>query len=136
MELYMPLPGLNFDFQTRKWNYPNRKWNYISHFQASDQKTSFTKCFSFVPRGSKSSFQTGNGIIKTGNGIISPTSRPRIKKTLLKRYLIWSKEFKINFQNRKWNYPDRKWNYFTHFQAYDQKTVSQNIAYLSQRVHN
>ena len=38
-----------------------------------------------------------------------------------KMFLIWSKEFKINFQNRKWNYPNRKWNYFSHFQASDQK---------------
>ena len=64
--------------QTRKWNYPNRIWNYFSTFQASDQKTYFTKCFSFVPRDSKLIFKTGNGIIQTGNGIISHTSRPLI----------------------------------------------------------
>ena len=63
----------------RKWNYPNRKWNYFSNFQASDQKTPFTKCFTFDPRGSKLIFKTGNGIIQTGNGIISPTSWPLIK---------------------------------------------------------
>ena len=44
------------------------------HFQASDQKSSFTKCFSFIPRGSRLIFQTGNGIIQTRNGIIHPTS--------------------------------------------------------------
>ena len=93
MELFLPLAGLiskNFfykmflicskrfkiNFQNRKWNYPNRKWNYFSHFQASDQKTSFLRCFSFDPRGLKL-------IFKTGNGIISPTSRPLIKKLLL-----------------------------------------------------
>merc|ERR1711891_84472 len=75
--------GSKIDFQNRKWNYPNRKWNYFSHFQASAEKTSFTKCFSFDPRGPKLIFKTGNGIIQTGNGIISPTSRPLLKKLLL-----------------------------------------------------
>ena len=37
-------------FENRKWNYINRKWNYFSTFQASDQKTSFTKGFSFDPK--------------------------------------------------------------------------------------
>ena len=100
IELFLPLPGFwskNFfykmslicskrfkiDFQNRKWNHPNRKWNYFSHFQASDQKISFLRCFSFDPRDSKLIFKTGNGIIQTGNGIISPPSRTRIKKLLL-----------------------------------------------------
>ena len=68
MELFLPLPGFwwkNFfynifficskvfkiDFQNRKRNYPNRKWNYFSHLI---KKKFFTKCCSFVPRGSKS----------------------------------------------------------------------------------
>ena len=38
-----------WNYPNRKWNYPNRKWNYFSHFQASDQKTSFTKHLSFDP---------------------------------------------------------------------------------------
>ena len=80
MELYLPLPGLwsknlfykmflicskglKIDFQNREWNYANRKWNYFSHFQASDQKTSFTKYLSFDPMGSKLIYKTGNGII-------------------------------------------------------------------------
>ena len=123
-------------------------------------------------------FKTGNWIIKTGNGIISPTSRPLIKKLILPNVsyflqgvhnwfskqemelslkekelfkqemklfhplpdlwsinlfyqmsLIFTKEFIIDLQNRKWNYPNRKWNYlnrkwnyFTHFQTLDQKT--------------
>ena len=54
----------------RKWNYPNRRWNYFSNFEASDQKTPFTKCFTFDPKGSKLIFKTGNGIIQTGNGFI------------------------------------------------------------------
>ena len=35
---------------------------------------------------------------------------------------MFTKEFIIDFQNRKWNYPNRKWNYFSHFWASDQKT--------------
>ena len=78
------------------------------------QKTSFTKCFSFHPRGSKlicktenriiqtgnriiqignriiqtgnGIIQIGNGIVQTGNGIIPPSSRHLIK----------------------WKYPNRK----------------------------
>ena len=138
MEFFLPLPGLwsknlfykmfpicskgfKIDFQNRKWNYANRKWNYFSHFQASDQKTSFTKCFWFDPRGSKLIFKTGNGIIQTGNGIISPTSRPLIKNLLLQNLSKFFWGFKISFQNRKWNYPNRKWNYFSQFQASDKK---------------
>ena len=96
---------LKIDFLNRKWNSPNEKWNYFSYFQASDQKTSFTKCFSFKPRNSELIFkivnrilQTGKGFSypisriltkklllqnKTGNGIIYPTSRPLIKILLL-----------------------------------------------------
>ena len=44
--------------------------------QASDQKTSFTRCFTFFQRILKL-------ILKTGNGIISPTSSPLIKKLIL-----------------------------------------------------
>ena len=102
MELFIVFPGLhskNFfykmfliftkefriDFQNRKWNDPNRKWNYLSYIQASDQKTSFTKCFSFKPRSSKLIFINGNGIIWTGNGIIFPNLRPLMKKFLLQK---------------------------------------------------
>ena len=100
MELFLPLPGLwsknlfytlflicskglKIDFQNRKWNYPNRKWNYFSHFQTSDQKTYFKKCFSFVAKDSKLTFKKGNEIIQTGNGTISPNSISLIKKLLL-----------------------------------------------------
>ena len=44
------------------------------------------------------------------------------KNFFYKMFLIWSKEFKINFQNRKWNYTNRKWNFFSQFQASDQNT--------------
>ena len=75
--------GVQIDFQNRIWNYPNRKWHYFSHFKASDQKTSFTTFSLYLPRNSKLIFNTGNGIIQTGNGFISPTFRPLIKKLLL-----------------------------------------------------
>ena len=51
------------------------------------QKTSFTTLSPFQPRNTKLVFQTGNGIIKTGYGIISPTSRPLTKKILLQHIL-------------------------------------------------
>ena len=132
MELLIPFSGLwakNFfcklytiitkefkiDFQNRKWNYSNRKWNYFFHFQISDQITSFTTSFPFLPRNSKLIFKTGNGLIQTGNGIISPTSRPLIKKLLLlnvshliqgvknqisKLPSFWSKNFYFQIMNK------------------------------------
>ena len=62
------------------WGCANRKWNYFSHFQASAEKTSFTKCFSFYPRVSKLSCNTGNEILQT---IISSNYRPLIKMCLI-----------------------------------------------------
>ena len=111
IDLFLPLPGLwskNFfykmfliwskgskiDFQNRKWNYPNRKWNYFSHFQASDEKTSFTKCFSFDPTGPKL-------IFKTGNGIISPTSRLSMKKLLLQHIFYLFQSFQKWFSKQE-----------------------------------
>ena len=116
------------DFQNRKWNYPNRKWNYLSHFEASDQKTSFTKCFSFIPRSSKLIFKIGYGILQTGNGIIYPISMSLIKKIFCKMFLIETKEFKIDFQNRKWNSPKRKWNYLSYIQVSDKNFFLQNVS--------
>ena len=95
--------GFKIDFQNRKLNYPNRKWNYFTHLQASHQKTSFTQCSSFIPRSTKLIFKTGNRIIQTGNGIISPTYRPLIKNFFYKMSPICSKWFRIDSQNRKWN---------------------------------
>ena len=46
----------------------------------------------------------------------------RSKNFFYEMFLIRSKGFKINFQNRKQNYPNRKWNYFSTFQSSDQKT--------------
>ena len=99
-ELFLPLPVLwsknffnkNFlistqefkiDFQNRKRNYIKRKRNYLSHFWASDQKTSFTTFSPYLPRNSKLIDKTVNGIIQTGNGIISPLSRLLIKIFIL-----------------------------------------------------
>ena len=73
-------------------------------------KNFFTKYFSFSPRNLKLIFKTGNRIIKTGNGIILPTSAPLIQKKMSK-YFTFS--LKINFQNRKWNYPNRKGSNFS-----------------------
>ena len=58
-------------------------------------KNSFTRCYSFILRGSKLIFETENRIIQiiqTGNGIISPTSWPLIKKLLYKLFPIYSQE--------------------------------------------
>ena len=52
------------------------------------------------------------------------------KNFFYKMFLIWSKGFKIDFQNRKWNYPNRKWNHFSHFQASDQKLLLQNASHF------
>ena len=112
------------DFQNSKWNCLNRKWNHFSQCRTSDQNTSFIRCFTFFPWSLKWNFKTGNRIIQTGNGIISPTFRPLIAKLFFYTvFLILTKEFKIDFQNRNWNYQNRKWNYFFHFQASDQKTT-------------
>ena len=53
----------------RKWNHPNRKLNYFSNFHASDQKTPFTKCFTFDTRVSKSILNPN----QAGGGQICPT---------------------------------------------------------------
>ena len=112
----------NISTKELKIGFQNRKWNYFSHFQVSDQKTSFITSSPRLPRNSKFVFKTKNGIIQTGNGIISPTSRPLIKSFFFNIFFTLSKEFKIDFQNGKRNYPNRKWNYFSHFRASDQKT--------------
>ena len=45
-------------------------------------KTSITECFSFGPRGLKLTFEAGNRIIQTENGIIPTTYKLLIKKLL------------------------------------------------------
>ena len=39
--------------------------------------------------------KTGNGTIQTGNGIISPISRPLIKNFFYKMFLNFANEFKL-----------------------------------------
>ena len=63
----------------------NRKWNCFSYFLTTDQTTSFTKCFWILSTRLKLDLKIGNGIIQTGNGIIS-ISWPQIKKTLLQKF--------------------------------------------------
>ena len=164
MELFHPLPDLwtknlfyemsliltkefLIDFQNRKWNYPNRKWNYLNrkwnyftHFQTSDQKTSFTKCFSFLPRSSKLILKQEMESFKQEMALFLPLPVLSSKNFFNKNFLISTQEFKIDFQNRnrnhlnrkrsfiiifknkKWNYLNRKWNYFSYFQSSDRKT--------------
>ena len=78
---------------------------------------------------SKLIFRRGNGIIQTGNGIVYPISRPLIKNFFYQMFLIHTKEFKIDFQNRKWNY-------LSYFQASDQKLLLPNVSHSHQGVQN
>ena len=134
MELFLPLPVIesknvfnksipiwsndsNMVFRNRKRNYLNRKWNYFFPFQLSDQKTSFKKVSPFGPTIQKWYSEKGNGIILTGNGIISPLFSHQIKKLFYTSIPIWSNDSKMVFRNRKWNYLNRKWNYFSPFQS-------------------
>ena len=43
--------------------------------------------------------------------------------------VTFSKEFKMNYQNRKWIY-------FSHFQASDQKLLLQNVSHFYQEIQN
>ena len=51
-----PILVFSFGPKLNNWNYPNKKWNYFSHFQASDQKTSFTKKNSHLFEGVQNKF--------------------------------------------------------------------------------
>ena len=57
---------------------------YSRHFPASDQKFSFTKFFSFIPRNSKLIFKIRNGIIQEQMEISIPPKS------------LWSKNFFYN----------------------------------------
>ena len=62
-----------------------------------------------------------NGPIRTANGIISPTSRPLVKRLFFsKKFLIFIKEFDIDIQNKKQKYLNRNWDSSICFQASDQ----------------
>ena len=71
----------------------------------------FTKEFKLI-------YKTGNGVSQTGNGIMSLTSRHLIKILFNKMFLIFTKDCKKDFQNRKWIYPNRL-NYIAHFRTSD-----------------
>ena len=114
--------GFDINYEYRKWNYPIRKRNYFSHFQVSDQKTSFTKCFSYDLRGSKLIFKTGNGIFQTGNGIISPTSRPLIKKLLLQNLSCVFQGVQNPFSKQGMELYKQEMEYIQHLEASYQKT--------------
>ena len=116
-------------FQYRKWNYPNKKWNYSSHFQASYQKTTFTKCFLSLPRVQKLIFITRNGTTQTGCGIILPTYRPWMKKTWYTEcFLFLTRSSK--FKHRKWNYSNRNWNYSSPSRPPVNKILLQKVFYF------
>ena len=78
---------------------------------------SLTRCFSFSPRSPKLIFKTGNRIIQTGNGIISLTSWPLIKRLLPQDFFSFLPRISKLIFNRKQNYSNRKWNNFSIFQA-------------------
>ena len=145
MELFLTHPGLlskNFcydiffiftkefkiDFQNRKWNYPNRKWNYFSHFQADDQKATFTKFCFISTKEFKIDFQNRkrNYLNRKWN-YFSYFQASYQKKIFYNIFFIFTRELKIDFQNRKWNYPNRIWNYFSNFQVSAKKFLSQKV---------
>ena len=60
--------------RNRKWNFLNWKWDYLSISRRQIKKF-FNKMMLIWPKDSKTSLdKKGNGIFKTGNGIISPIS--------------------------------------------------------------
>ena len=68
---------------------------------AYHHKTSFTIGLSYVSGGSKIIFKTGNGIIQTGNRIISPTSTPLIKQLLLQNIYHFFQGFQYRFSKQE-----------------------------------
>ena len=74
---------------------------FFSNFQGSDQKTSFTKCFS---KGFKIDFQNKklNYLKRKGNHF-SHFEVSDQKSFFFEMFLICSKGFKIDFQNKKLN---------------------------------
>ena len=128
MELFLPRPGL----------WPN---NF------------FYKMFL---QGVQNGFSKQETELTIQNGIIYPTSGPLIKKLLkqdvshfyqgvwhcfsknyfYKKFLISTKEFQIDFQNRKRKNLNKKWNYLSHFRLSDQKLLLQDVSHFSKGVSN
>ena len=139
MELFLPFPVIgsqNFFyksipiwsndsklvFRNRKWNYLNRKWNYFSPFQSLDQKTSFKKVTPIDLRF-LNGFQKQNvELSKQEMELYLPFPIIGSKNFFNKSISNWSKDFLMDFRNRKWNYLNRKWNHFSPFQSSNQKT--------------
>merc|ERR1712105_526707 len=81
--------GFKIEFQDRKRNDPNRKLKYFSYISLWP-KNFFYKRFFICSKRFKKNFKIGNGIIQTGNGIISPTSRPLIEQQNIYKILLCS----------------------------------------------
>ena len=65
------------------------------------KKTFFITYSPYLPKNSKWIFKTGNEIIQTGYGIISPNSGPLIKNNFYNIFSIFTKEYKIDFKTSK-----------------------------------
>ena len=122
--------------KTFKIDFQNRKWNYISYFKASNQKTSFTSCFLFLPRNPKFIFKTENRIIRIGNENIFPLSGPWSKNFFSRCFSFLPRSSKIDgnriIQTRigiffpTSRYLIKEINQ-PHFQAYGKKNFSYKI---------
>ena len=96
------LKELKFYFQNKKWNHLSRNGIFFAYFQASDQKTSFTK-------GAQNWFLNRKWNHLSGKEFFFTYFQASDQKT----------SFTKGTQN--W-FSNRKWNYFPHFQASDEKT--------------
>ena len=107
-------------FQNRKWNNQNRKWNYFSPLPA--KKLLLQHCLHINQGIQNWSFKQEMELLKQDMKLFLPPTGLWAKNFLYNIFSIFTKEFKIDFQNRKWNYSKRKWDYFCHFQSSDRKT--------------
>ena len=119
-------------FQNR--NNLNRKWNYLSHFRPSDQKLLLQDVSYFSKGVSKWFSKQEMDLFKQEMELFLPLPVLWSKNFFNKKFLISTKEFKIDFQNRNRNYLNRKRNYFSHFRASDQKTSFTRCSHFSQGV--
>ena len=114
--------GYEIKITSCDWSRPSSgiklKWNYFSNFQASDQKISFKRCFLFDSRVWKFLFKTANGIIQTGNGIISLTSRPLIKKLLFQHHSHMIQRVQNQFSKQEMELSKQKIELFPQFPSF------------------
>ena len=94
------------NFLNRKWNYPNRKLNYFSYFQTSNQKLLFPNVSHLIKRVQNQFSKQEMDLFKQEMGLFLPLAGLWSKTFFQKKILISTKEFKIDFLNRKWNYPN------------------------------